>query len=99
MRWALALTLAATAQAQTFGVGSGSTPSVQSAFVAAYQRNNFSNLTGAAIENVTPWGSGGLIQRFLAATNASLTYALVKPDATSALNVVQVYPAIYAFYA
>ena len=97
--WVVFFGISLAAHAQTYGVGGGSTPAVQAAFVAAYQRGSFSSLAAAAIENVTPWGSGGLIQRFTATGNASQLYALVKPDTTSAFNVVQMNPAIYAYYA
>src|SRR6185437_7871468 len=95
--WLWAGLTVACAQAQTFGVGAGSTPAVQNAFVAAYQRGSFSGVAGAAIENVTAWGSGGLIQRF-AGSGTTAPFALVKPDTTSALNVTQVTPPMYSYY-
>jgi uncharacterized protein (TIGR03437 family) len=90
--------LCALSQTTTSPVGNGSTADVQTAFVAAYNRNGFSALVGAPNGNVTAFLSTGLIQTFPGANNKTQTYALIKPDATSTMNVVQAYPDMFGYY-
>ncbi len=82
----------------TSAVGAGSTADVQTAFLAAYNRNGFSSLVGAPTGNVTAFLSTGLIQTFPGAADPTQTFALIKPDATSTTNVFQVYPAMFGYY-
>ena len=84
--------LCALSQTTTGRVGNGSTADVQTAFLAAYNRNGFSSLVGAPNGDVTAFLSTGLIQTFPGAADKTQTYALIKPDATATMNVVQVYP-------
>ncbi len=79
-------------------VGAGSTADVQGAFMAAYQRNGFNKLVGDPFGNVMPFLSTGLIQTFPGAADASQIFALIKPDATSTMNVVQVQPDMFGYY-
>ena len=90
--------LCALSQTTTGGVGNGSTADVQTAFLAAYNRNGFSALVGAPNGDVTAFLSTGLIQIFPGAADKTQTYALIKPDATATMNVVQVYPNMYGYY-
>src|SRR5579884_2301603 len=79
-------------------VGAGSTAAVQTAFQTAYLRNGFNTLVGAPTGMVAPFLVNGLIQTFPGATNRNATYALIKPDATDTLNVVQVYADMFGYY-
>jgi uncharacterized protein (TIGR03437 family) len=88
----------ALAQGTNNGVGNGSTADVQAAFQAAYTRNGFSSLVGAPTGNVTAFLSTGLIQTFPGAKDKTQTYALIKPDATATMNVVQAYPDMFGYY-
>ncbi len=90
--------LCALTQTTTSPVGNGSTADVQSAFLAAYNRNGFSSLVGAPNGDVTAFLSTGLIQTFPGAVDKTQTYALIKPDATATMNVVQVYPNMLGYY-
>src|SRR5215469_1590277 len=90
--------LCALSQTTGAGVGNGSTSDVQAAFQAAWNRNGFSSLVGAPNGNVAAFLSTGLIQTFPGAKDNTQTYALIKPDATAAMNVVQVYPDMLGYY-
>ncbi len=48
--------------------------------------------------NVSAFLSTGLIQTFPGAADNTQTYALIKPDATSTLNVMQVLPGMFGYY-
>ncbi len=90
--------LSAALSAQTFTVGGGApSAAVTQAFQAAYQRNGFSGLAGAALENVTSYGPTGLIQTFKAATGSGAV-ALLKPDTTATQNVYQLTASMYAYF-
>jgi uncharacterized protein (TIGR03437 family) len=85
--------------AQSVDVGSGSpTDGVKATFVDAWLRNGFNQLVGDPTGNVAPFGSTGLIQRFPSAGADGGTLALVKPDTSERYNVVQVHPAMLAYY-
>ncbi len=79
-------------------VGAGSTAGVQTAYQTAYLRNGFNTLVGAPTGNVAPFLSTGLIQTFPSVNDKSRIYALIKPDATDTMNVVQVYPDMLGYY-
>ncbi len=79
-------------------IGAGSTTDVQTAFLAAYNRGAFKQLVGAPTGPVTAFLSTGLIQTFPGAVDKTQTYALIKPDATATMNVVQIYPDMFGYY-
>jgi uncharacterized protein (TIGR03437 family) len=79
-------------------IGAGSpSADVQQAFISAYLRNGFNTRVDGPNGNVTKFGSTGLIQTFTGLGGAG-TLALIKPDATSANDVAQMLPAMYAYY-
>ncbi len=94
----MALACVCAAAAVVYAVGGGTTPEIALAFTIGWQRGAFDTQVGSPLDNVAAWGTGGLIQRFPGATNASLTFALVKPDTTTTQNVWQMQPALYTYY-
>jgi len=79
-------------------VGTGSpSPAIQQAFINAWGRNGFNNLVAAPTGDVTSYGSTGLVQQFPAKSNSKETLALIKPDTSSAYNVLQMQAGLFAY--
>lgn len=99
----LTLFLALCPAQTTITVGQGApTDTISQEFIAAYQRNGFSNLVALPpLTTVAAFGSGGYRQEFQDAAKTGIRYALIRPanpDLSAGLDraVWQLVPPIYA---